>query len=457
MYNSLSPEDNIKFESLMRDTVSVVGVRLSIYFSNRPLSSPFVKTRRDIISSNLTINRQATDSTSFNLGSCFVDTITIDVDINSGIGITGASELTNFFVEAGYGASEDDVIYVPLGWYKMRDRSCSEKNGKYTLTLQSFMSILDKDLPNTIKKAGRETTCYDWLGLLCSNVYAQWRSDGNHQHVELSPKMRDAKYLVNFPNMTLNMRVDEVTAHVTWRDVLRDIAQLNCAFATFDYNGKLILVPFSQNFETGDYVLNYGDLTQYEENLNQFKIDGVRYCYKTREYIYTSGGIYKGENFTGKYLDISDNKAMQAYKDGVEEDDTHGDDEIIKILANIFNCLASEGGREEGTLIDRGYTATPFGLTTPRPDFRLELGDWITYYASKRTTTPSKAQLMKINYTIPGTCKLNSYQSPDTSDTNASGRSAAAPSDKGLGGGGGDGKVSYINQPGQYHFNTEVS
>ena len=102
---------------------------------------------------------------------------------------------------------------------------------------------------------------------------------------------------------------------------------------------------------------------------------------------------------------------------------------IISILSGIWHCICSVSDKSEDTSEIIGYQATPFELSLPRPDFRLDLGDWIDY-TTNNTSTLASAQLMKINYSIPGTSKLCSYAAPDTTDTNASGKRSATGGNK---------------------------
>ena len=431
MWHFENSTDEEEYVNALNSTISTPDVRLLVYYSNRAKDAPFINTRASILGSSLSNTEQSVDNTSFNLGTCYIDNVKIELDREKSIGISGARSQTIFCLEAGYGITEDNIKYVPINWYVMKSRASSLKNGKYSVELQSFMSRLDRDLPNAIKKNGQSATCLAWLHYMCSNIIIQSRPDKAHIMLELSSKMKDSAYLKKLPSLHKVVTVNAETGHVTYRDVLRDIAQINCSFATFDREGKLLLVPFRESSDE-HYTISYKDLISYTENLEKFTIDAVRYAAGDREYIYDGSGtdgLFKGERYDGDYIDISDNKAMSLYTNEDNLDTTFGISNIISILSGIWHCICSVSDKSEDTSEIIGYQATPFELSLPRPDFRLDLGDWIDY-TTNNTSTLASAQLMKINYSIPGTSKLCSYAAPDTTDTNASGKRSATGGNK---------------------------
>ena len=94
----------------------------------------------------------------------------------------------------------------------------------------------------------------------------------------------------------------------------------------------------------------------------------------------------------------------------------------------------------------------PFETEVATPDFRLDVGDWISVEDIDGTT--KSAQIMKIEYSIPGRAKYSSYQNPSNTDQNATQRSSYTSPKPSTGGGGGGGTTVVIDQTAQWAFNS---
>ena len=110
MWNFPNEEDTAIYKAGMYSPTSIIGVRLLVHYSTR--DTPYIVTKDKIISSNLSILSQATNTTAFGIGAAFIDTLDINVALDAP-GIKGATKgVTQFTLEAGYGTTKDNIKYV---------------------------------------------------------------------------------------------------------------------------------------------------------------------------------------------------------------------------------------------------------------------------------------------------------------------------------------------------------
>lgn len=431
MWNFDTAEDTQIYEAGLASPAAILGVRLVIQYSNR--DDPFIVPKSQLVGSELNVLSQATNSSSFNLGSAFIDTLDINVELGAP-GIKGATKgVTQFTLEAGYGTTQDNIKYVPLGKYRMQDRACSRKKGYYSLKLQSFMAALDKNVPSKISVKG---TVADLLAYICTKVYVRnVANPDKDQKLYLSTKMTKA-YLNSLCNSDITFTITSDTGYTTYRDILKDIAAISGCFATFDNDGGLLLVPFiNYTFEISGGLANSIPQSQtisFSENMDTFSVEQVRCVLSDEDGNETDYSYPEGENKEYN-IDISSLRILSA----LDQPDQAG-----TIASSLYERIS------QGT----GYTPIPFEVQTANPDFRLRVGDWVEVTDIIKDDTgayiKAKAQLMKISYSIPGRCTYSSYQNPTQNDNNATYRSSYTPTGKSKGG------TTVVDQTGQWHFNT---
>lgn len=407
MYNIARAADKAIYEEALLSPTPNLGIRLQVYYAK---GSHYTVTKDKILSTGLNILEQATNSNSFNLGSCCIQTLSIETSLDAP-GIKGATtNVTQFVLEAGYGTSSSNIVYVPLGYYRMQSKSCSKKNGRYQLKLQSFMAALDKNLPKVFDYG--TGTVQMWLEWLCTKIKIRnVKGTESDQYLYLSDDMNYSK----LTNQDFSFQITNETGYSTYRDILKDLCVVSGAFATFDREGGLLLVPFRSK-TTSDATITPDSIIDLSENLNPFLVDQIR-CMS--------------------YKDVTDaeGKTTQESIDYSYPADVSTDDYYDISGLNIFNAMADRtiangiATRLYGFIGEGNYDATPFDITVNTPDFRLDLGDWVDVEDTDNTIR--SAQLMKIEYQIPGRAKYSSYQNPSNNDQSATMRSSytsAAPS-----------------------------
>ena len=232
MWNFSSDVDTTKYLEALNSNVAVVGVRMTIDYST---GLKFVLTNGDIVG-NPQFYCQATNGTVFNVGSCFVDTCTIDTRIDAP-GVAGMTTASLVTLEMGYGLVNDEIMYVPIGKYTFQERTSSKKSGKYTLKLQSFSSSLDKKMPKSISGS---KTVYDWLKYLCANLTIRHMANTETDlYFYLSDKMTET-YMNSLPNHLRLFKVKKKHKYSTWREFVKDLASVSGCFCTFDEKSGLL-------------------------------------------------------------------------------------------------------------------------------------------------------------------------------------------------------------------------
>ena len=433
MWNFPNEEDTAIYKAGMYSPTSIVGVRLLVHYSTR--DTPYIVTKDKIISSNLSVLSQATNTNAFGIGAAFIDTLDINVALDAP-GIKGATKgVTQFTLEAGYGTTKDNIKYVPIGVYRMQDRSCSRKNGYYTLKLQSFMAALDKNVPSNIKVSG---TVKDILSYLCSKVYIRNVSDNTKDiKLYLSSKMTDS-YIASLPNSNISFTINKDTGYTTYRDILKDIAVISCSFATFDNDGGLLLVPFQNHtYVTSEGIVDsipQDQIISFAENIDNFNVEEIRCVLEDNDGNKVDYG-YPLDVDKDYNIDISSTRILKTLE---------SKDVANQISTSIYERIGS----------DNGYSPRPFDIKTRNPDFRLRVGDWVEATDILKDDNgeyiKSKAQIMKISYSVPGSCTYSSFTNPTNNDNNATYRSSYTPTGSSKGGSG----TTVVDQTGQWHFNT---
>lgn len=394
-------------EALLSPTPNL-GVRLQVYYAK---GAHYTVTKDKIITTGLNVLQQATNTNAFNLGSCCIETLSIETSLDAP-GIKGSrTSVTQFVLELGYGTTSSNIVYIPIGRYRMQSKSCSRKNGHYQLKLQSYMAALDKNLPRIFNYG--TGTVQMWLEWLCTKIkvrnVAGTESD---EYLHLSDDMNYSK----LANQDFSFEITNETGYSTYRDILKDLCTISGAFATFDRDGGLLLVPFRSKTSV-DGNIKPDSLISLSENLNKFSVDQIR-CVSYKDVTDEEGKTtqenidysYPADVSTDDYYDISGLKIFNAMADRT-------------IAAGIATRLF-------GFIGDVNYDATPFDAIVNIPDFRIDLGDWIEVESREvddsgdLTTVTRSAQIMKIEYSVPGTGKFSSYQNPSNNDQNASQRSS---------------------------------
>ena len=424
---TLSTDDKLIYEQGMKSAVPILGIRLILKYAS---GSTFTVTKDKIINSGASILKQAVNSNSFNIGSCCIDTISISTTLDAP-GVKGATvNVTQFILEAGYGTNNDNIVYVPIGYYRMQEKACSKKNGKYDLKLQSYMAALDRNLPKKFDYGSK--TVKEWLEWLCTKIKIRNVSgDTQDEYMHLAPNI-DYNTL---QNQDFSYAINSDTGYSTYRDMLKDLAVVSCAFATFDREGGLILLPFKTS-DIKDVILAK-QITSLSESMNKFTIEQIR-CVTTTtqddgtvvdtDYSYPNMNTYSGAN----YYDISGLKIFNTLADR-------------SIMGGISTRIGT-------VLTSDAYSPVPFEAEVVTPDFRLDLGDWIT--VTNIDNTIMSAQIMKIEYTIPGKAKYSSYKNPSNTDQNATQRSSYTSQNVPTSTGGGGGTTVIVDQTAQWAFNT---
>lgn len=432
MWNFPNAEDTAIYEAGMYSPITTLGIRLLVQYSTR--NTPFIVTKDKIISNNLSVLSQATNANSFGIGAAFVDTLDINVALDAP-GVKGATKgVTQFTLEAGYGTTQENIKYVPIGIYRMQDRSCSRKNGYYTLKLQSFMAALDKNVPSNINVSG---TIKDILDYLCDKVYVRNVADSEKDiKLYLSSKMTD-NYIASLPNSNVSFAITSDTGYTTYRDILKDIAVVSCSFATFDNEGGLLLVPFQNH----TYVTSEGivasipqdQIISFAENIDSFNVEEIRCVLEDDSGTNVDYG-YPLDVDKDYNIDISNTRILKSLE---------SIDVANQISASIYGRIGNENG----------YSPRPFDIKTRNPDFRLRTGDWIEATDILKDDNDgyikSTAQIMKISYSVPGVCTYSSFTNPTNNDNNATRRSSYTPTGSSKGG-----TTTVVDQTGQWHFNT---
>lgn len=425
MYKFASAADTAIYESGLKSPVSILGIRLLVKYAS---GSVFTVPKKKIITPGVNLLSQAVNSNSFNLGSCCIDTLSVSTTLDAP-GVKGSKvNSTQFILEAGYGTSEDNIKYVPLGYYRMQEKSCSKKNGKYDLKLQSFMAALDRNLPKKFDYGSK--TVKEWLEWLCTKIKV--RNVAGSDQDEYMHLSEDIDYTI-LQNQDFSYAITSDTGYETYRDMLKDLAVVSGAFATFDRGGGLILKPFRSG-NTSD-AIEARRILSLSEAMNTFSVEQIR-CVTTetsesgeeQEVDYSQPADYSGS----AYYDIS----------GLKIFDTLADRTIMAGIAQrLYNVLGSTS-----------YSPVPFETEVVTPDFRLDVGDWISVEDIDGTT--KSAQIMKIEYSIPGRAKYSSYQNPSNTDQNATKRSSYTSPKPSTGGGGGGGTTVVVDQTAQWAFNS---
>lgn len=429
MYTITNADEKAIYEEAMLSATPVLGVRLKLHYAS---GAEFVVPKDKILSSGLNILRQATNSNSFNLGSCCIDTLSIETTLDAP-GVRGATtNVTQFILEAGYGTTDDNIVYIPIGYYRMQAKSCSKKNGRYQLKLQSFMAALDKNLPKVFDYGSK--TIKEWLEWLCTKIKIRnVKGSEQDQYMYLSSDINYSK----LANQDFSFAINNETGYSTYRDILKDLALVSGAFATFDRSGGLILLPF-RNSSTMDTSIQTSSLVSLSENMEKFTVDQIR-CVQAQTVTSEEGTTeenidysYPTEVNTDDYYDISGLKIFNAMAD--------------RAIANgIATHLYSFIG-------NNNYDATPFEAQCCVADFRIDLGDWVLVNDIDSSTR--SAQIMRIEYQIPGKAKYVSYQNPSNNDQNATQRSSYTSNNVPTSTGGGGGTTVIVDQTAQWAFNT---
>lgn len=409
MWNFSSATDTAKYLEALNSNVAVVGVRMTIDYST---GLKFVLTNGDIVG-NPQFNFQATNGTVFNVGSCFVDTCTIDTRIDAP-GVAGMTTASLVTLEMGYGLVNDEIMYVPIGKYTFQERTSSKKSGKYTLKLQSFSSSLDKKM---FKSISGSKTVYDWLKYLCANLTIRYMANTETDlYFYLSDKMTET-YMNSLPNHLKLFKVKKNHKYSTWREFVKDLASVSGCFCTFDEKGGLLFTQFRMKSPVKQ--IDYLSTMSVAENLVKFAVDEVRYSTTNKDGEDVDYG-YPVDYTSDYYIDMSSNGLLGNISKQAD---------ITDICSEIYSGLGAV--KNSAT----AYVATPFDIKLNRMDFRLQLGDWIAFKSEKGQINYSSGQLMKLSYTSPGNANLFSYQSPSPNDNSSS------PTSSSTSGGGGSGGV----------------
>lgn len=492
-----------------------------------------------LVGSGITFESSATGANVFNLGGANIDTATVELaygpDLNGDFatGIDVAREDYTFVeLRCGYGTTpynpltrESDAVLVPLNVFTIQSKSSKLGENKYTLKLQSLMSKLDQSVPvafnvaeymaDEIAAAGLDgPTPYIILQWICKMCCLRGTPSTTIIPLDLSSNLSDSTYTANLANWDKVFNITNESGYTTYRDILKDIATICGAFATFVYEGnweyyesggtygnnvakvpsRLTLIPYMPYASTPVY-LNNGDtsytpvaigswsesdiMVRYSEDVQQYKIEELRYRVLHEETVdeqkvqtelnFDTPGIERDYDF---YYDISNVKLL----DHLYIDDQWTDEQkqayYKSVSRQIYNNIGYVTLTQQGVPTSTpNYQPIPYNVTTAAPDFRFQLGDWCRAVSrmyqrgSQLQFLQAIGQLMKISWKSMGTCTYCSYNSPTANDRNASKRSSYAEGETAPGGEGGnvppgpepEPPVIILDSEGQWLFGDEAA
>lgn len=229
------------------------------------------------------------------------------------------------YVEIGLTKSGGQVEYVPVGTYRITSAEHSAEG--VTVEAYDNMRLFDKPFAMQLYASN----CYDMLLYACQQC-----------GVELG-----MNNLNGFCNASAIVNVDSDAEVETYRDLIYWIAQLQCAFATIDREGKLVLRRF---------VSNVADTIDADQRYNTSRFEDYATLYTGISVVVTSQDetrYYHTDPDDGVTINLGSNPLLQ----GVEP--------MRKVL--IDNMLA-----EIGQIQYTPFTSTMLG------GMHYDLGDVLT-------------------------------------------------------------------------------
>lgn len=232
-------------------------------------------TDRDIGEGSVSIHWQCVDGEELEFGSAILTELNIDIRTEqSRYAFYGAKISLTYSVKTGIDDDDQEIWYdLPLGIYNV-----SEATRVGTLvSIQAYDNLQKLDM-----QYGDSTTIvgtpYELLEEICDRT-----------GLELGISTDD---IADWPNIEQTLQIDSSTGCNTYREVVKVICQMICAFASVDREGRLVVKQFHKNVDT---VLTKSD----------------RYSSSVADYICTYSGV-SVTGISGTYEAVS-----KSVKDGL--------------------------------------------------------------------------------------------------------------------------------------------
>lgn len=210
---------------------------------------------RDVVTGTPVITRKAVSENNFNIGNVYVDEIEVKLGKSSESDWKSINTAELFFevgVELG---TQDDIEWVPLGYWDIPSDGVTYEERVVTLKADSRMSRFDKELGISVT-SGTPYQILNWCCINCNMELEQTRDE-----------------LSVFPNNGEVLILDENSGCETYRDVVMWCVQALGCFATISRGGKLEVRRFttSPRYELnpdtlrkityGDTIINIANVT----------------------------------------------------------------------------------------------------------------------------------------------------------------------------------------------------
>ena len=233
-------------------------------------------TDANILRGSLSITNQCSDQKNIGIGQVYIGSLKCTfLGINLGSAEKWIGKVISLTHYLEIGQSEEGV---PLGYYTVASASMTASG--IVVTAYDNMSLLDQRVSNSLLDGYK--TAEQWLQVAAT---ACGITIGNTS-VELAA----------MTNGTVLFQCSSDGDISTWRDLLADISQALCAFATAGRDGKIYLRQYKQ---LADETLmpdrrgndgSYSDFTTYYSSIYFDNLDGSESCYS----IIGDGLVYEG-------------------------------------------------------------------------------------------------------------------------------------------------------------------
>lgn len=292
--------------------------------------TPF--TGKNVIRGSFVVKNQMCPATAIELGGVYVGEcdLVFTTEFATSLGIRGSWKGVVLTPEIGVELADATFEYVPMGVFTVEEAQWT--TGGLKIIAYDNMSKFDKTL-NLTTTSGYLFSFLNYACLQCG--------------VTLGMTEGQVRAL---PNGDEPLGLMPGSPMVTFRDMISELAEMTCSFATIDRQGCLILVPFPN---TSNYDLTITDKQRYQTSFSDYSsfysaIDVENIGDGTRSFYYN-------DNVGGLVLPIDGNPFIQ-----------YGTDAIIAQMRNaIVDALED-------------FNATPFSVSI-LPNPAIELGDIIRF------------------------------------------------------------------------------
>lgn len=192
----------------------------------------------EIKAGSLTITRKSVPSSNFAIGGTFIDKLSVEISNKTKfntLNLVGATITFDYTIYFGENNSDSETLN--LGVWKIASDGVFKTKNLIQLKANSNMILFDKaivyedDSESETNNTLIEGDALSLLGWCC-----------NKCGVSLS-----TYDLSDFINTNVTLKVVDDGSCVTYRDVIENVCNLICAFATIDQNGDLVIKAMNNN------------------------------------------------------------------------------------------------------------------------------------------------------------------------------------------------------------------